>query len=400
MARYARRLIFWTGGVLLALFLLALLAIVVVVLTIDPDRFRGRIETAATAAIGRSVHLSGGLHWRLGWRTAIESRGGTIDNAAGFGPEPFAEWQALRLGVALRPLLRRELHIDRIEIDGARLHLQRDATGAVNWKFNPAGTDGTQPATTQQQLKLQVGSLALRDAEVSFQDAAAARNWQFTKIRFDAQLPPDPLAQQLVVGGVSLQGQVAGAPFAAPGVEFAFTSETISLDRAAGTLEMPAWRARWASAEMEGSVQATTMPAVAVQGRLALTAPSLRALLATISFPLPVTRDPAVFGPLRLAAQAGWNDGAARIGELQMSMDDTTLTGHAELPALAPLSLRFELAADRVDVNRYLPPEDAAGEPFELPLAALKELDASGVLTIREARMTGAVVKELRVDVQ
>ena len=400
MARYARRLIFWTGGVLLALVLLALLAIVVVVLTIDPGRFRGRIETAATAAIGRGVHLSGGLHWHLGWRTAIESRGGSIDNAEGFGPAPFAEWQALRMGVALQPLLRRELHIDRIEIDGARLHLQRDAAGAVNWKFNPAGTASAQPATAEKQLKLQVGSLALRDAEVSFQDAAAARDWQFTKIRFDAQLPPDPLAQQLVVAGLSLQGQAAGAPFAAPGVAFSLQSDTISLDRAAGTLEVPVWKARWAGAELEGSVQASTMPAIAVQGRLAMTAPSLRSLLATVSFPVPRTRDPAVFGPLRLAAQASWKDGAARVSELQMSMDDTTLTGHAGLPALAPLALRFELAADRVDVDRYLPPGDAAGEPFELPLAALKELDASGVLTIREARMTGAVVKELRVDVQ
>ena len=142
------------------------------------------------------------------------------------------------------------------------------------------------------------------------------------------------------------------------------------------------------------------MPAVVVQGHFGLTAPSLRSLLATVSFPVPRTRDPAVFGPLRLAAQASWKDGAARVSELQMMMDDTTLTGHAELPALAPLALRFELAADRVDVDRYLPPGDAAGEPFELPLAALKELDASGVLTIREARMTGAVVKELRVDVQ
>jgi len=45
-------------------------------------------------------------------------------------------------------------------------------------------------------------------------------------------------------------------------------------------------------------------------------------------------------------------------------------------------------------------PEDAAGKPFELPLAALKDLDARGALTIREARMAGAAARELRIDVE
>ena len=384
----------------MALVLLALLAIVVVVLTIDPDRFRGRIETAATAAIGRGVHLSGGLHWRLGWRTAIESRGGQIDNAPGFGPEPFAEWKALRLGVALRPLLRRELHVDRIEIDGARLRLQRDAAGAVNWSFNPAAAREVQSGSTQKQLKLQVGSLALRDAQVSFRDARAARDWQFTQIRFDAQLPPDPLAQQLAVGSVSLEGVAAGAPFLAPGVPFALEAGAIALDRGAGTVEVPSLKARWADVQLEGAVQARTLPAIAAQGRLSMMAPSLRSLLATVSFPAPLTRDPKVLGELRLAARVDWNDGSARIEELQIALDDTTLSGQVGLPMLSPLALRFDLVADRVDVDRYLLPEDATGKPFELPLAALKELDARGALTIREARMAGAAARELRIDVE
>jgi len=401
MARHARRLILCTGAAILALLLLALLVIVVVVLTIDPDRFRARIETAASAAIGRSVQLSGGLHWHLGWRTAIESRGGQIANAPGFGPEPFASWEALRFGVAIRPLLHRELHIDRIEVDGLRLRMQRDATGAGNWKFAPSSAAEQAPAGSKPtELGLRVGSIALRNAALLYQDAVAARDWQFTQIRFDAQLPPDPLAMQLDFSSVGLSGQASGAPFKAPGVAFGLQAGALKFDREAGSVSVPAWKLQWDEAQMEGSAQARTLPSVAAQGRLSLRAPSLRALLASVSFPVPAMRDPAVPGPLRLAARADWHDGAAIIDELEIALDDTKASGRVELPSLSPLALRFQLAADRVDVDRYLEPEDAGGEPFELPLAALKKLDARGALTIREAAMTGATAKELRIDVE
>lgn len=399
MARYARRLIFWISGSLLALLLLALLAIIVVVLTIDPDRFRGRIETAASAAIGRSVQLSGGLHWRLGWRTAIESRGGQIANAPGFGALPFAEWQSLRLGLALRPLLRREVELDRVELVGARLRLQRDAGGQVNWNFSAPPGGERDSGAAREEVKIRVGSLSLRDAALSYQDAAAARDWQLTALELDVQLPPDLLAQRLSFAGIGLRGQASGAPFAATGVPFSLRADALTVERPAGALDVPAWSARWADAQVEGSLQARSTPAPQAQGRVSMQAPSLRELLATVSFPAPATRDARALGPLRLAAQFDWRDGAVSIEPLDVTLDDTRVSGRVALPSVSPPAVRFELAADQVAVDRYLSPEDAPSEPFELPLAALKALDAKGTLTIREARMLGAAAKELRIDV-
>ncbi len=83
-----------------------------------------------------------------------------------------------------------------------------------------------------------------------------------------------------------------------------------------------------------------------------------------------------------------------------MSLDDTQLTGAASLPRLEPLALRFDLVADKVDLDRYREPDDAKSEPLELPLAKLKALDAKGTLRIREARLVGAAAKEIRIDVE
>ena len=69
------------------------------------------------------------------------------------------------------------------------------------------------------------------------------------------------------------------------------------------------------------------------------------------------------------------------------------------LPTLSPLSVRFDLAADQVEVDRYLTPEDEPGTPLQLPLAQLKALDAKGALTIRRATLAGAAAREMRIDV-
>ena len=68
----------------------------------------------------------------------IRSGGGSIGNPAGFGGSTdFARWNTLRLGVELLPLFDREVIVDRIEIDGLELNVQRHADGQGNWNLPP-----------------------------------------------------------------------------------------------------------------------------------------------------------------------------------------------------------------------------------------------------------------------
>ena len=97
MARYARRLIVWTAGVLLSLALLATLGIALFLWGIDPTVFRGRIERAATDALGRRVELTGALRWRPGLNFQIESLGGRI--AAFNDAMEKLMWPEKRLGI-------------------------------------------------------------------------------------------------------------------------------------------------------------------------------------------------------------------------------------------------------------------------------------------------------------
>ncbi|MEO6187087.1 MAG: AsmA family protein, partial [Steroidobacteraceae bacterium] len=188
MARHIRRLIFWLLGGIAALALLAVLALAGLWIFLDPNDFRGQIEARANAAIGREVHLSGNLRWELGPQIFIVSEGGDVANAPGFGPTPLASWAQVRLGVAARPLFSRRVLIDRIDIKGLKLNLQRNAQGQDNWTFRPA--KAANPAAPSS-VTIRVGAVKLRDADITWRDAGSGADWHLSELAFSARLPED-----------------------------------------------------------------------------------------------------------------------------------------------------------------------------------------------------------------
>lgn len=393
MARHARRLILRLVAVLLSLALLVVLAVVVLLWGVDPDRYRATMERAATEALGRQVELAGKLRWRPGLNFRIESQGGRVANLPGFGSSPLASWQELRLGIALRPLWNRRLVIDRIEIDGLRLNLVRGAQG-VNWSLPAAGR-----AQADTGPSLSVGHVILRDGAVGFTDLDSGRTWSATGLATDVELPARLDAAVLVVKGLSLRARLEGAPLDPAGVGLQVTCLLIEIDRQRGYMRVPEWRMMWAEASLGGTLGIAMGDSLVAEGSLQVQAPSLRRLLQSVSIRAPATRDARVLGPLRLDMNFRTRNGGIELSQLDMGLDSTRVEGTVELATLSPLSMRFDLAADEVDVDRYLTPHDQPGRPLSLPLAQLRALDVKGVLTIRRATVAGAQARELRIDV-
>ncbi len=395
MARHLRRLIFWSLLGVATLLLLALLAFAALWWFLDPDDYRAQIEARASAAIGRQVRLTGALRWQLGGQIFIASEGGEIANAAGFGPEPLARWSGIRLGVAARPLLDKRVLIDRIEIDGLELQLQRNAQGEVNWALQLA--EATGDAATQA-VTVRIAAVELRNAFVRYQDAASGADWRVSTLQIATQLPEDLAAQEKVFRDIDLSGRLAGGPLPAAGVPFAFQSGQLLWSPR--QLQVPAFQLRWADATLGGGVTAQLGGETDVTATLELQAPSLRTLLATGGFTPPPMADPSTLGALQFSTALKFARGAATLDALSIALDDTNLAGKLSLPQLKPLSLRFDLTADRVDLDRYLEPDDVQSEPFELPLAQLKSLDARGVLRIQQATVAGAAARTVTIDVE
>ncbi|MGC4028940.1 MAG: AsmA family protein [Steroidobacteraceae bacterium] len=394
MARPSRRLIRLAAAVLAGLLLLLALAVAALLLFVDADRFRPRIEALASRELGRSVAL-GRLHWDIGWRLGVASQGGSVANAPGFDAAPLASWQRLSFDLALRPLLDRRVLIDGVSIDGLALDLQRDASGAGNWNF-PAGATG-ETGGEQAGAQIAVQSLTLKQARIRYRDAASGADWRVESLDLALGIEPGKSLLPQALDNVGAAGRLFGGPLPDGGVQFAFDAPRLDFGEG-GQLSLPQFTARLDNTRIEGRLD--TGQAGSITGKVAATMPSLRAQLAVLGITAQQTRDPQALGPLRLSTQLNYAGGAVELTQFEAQLDDTRLQGGIQLPALSPLALRFTLEADAVDVDRYLEPEEAGGDPFQLPLAALESMDARGVIHVHEARFAGFTANDIAFTVE
>src|SRR5690606_27631621 len=122
---------------------------------------------------GRELSLPGELKLSLFPWIAIETGEAALGNPPGFGDEPFLTLRRAKLSVKLLPLLRRQLEVGRIEIDGLDLRLRQDATGKGNWEewggseAQAPGSDGGAPP------ELELAGVGISDSRIAFGDLAA-----------------------------------------------------------------------------------------------------------------------------------------------------------------------------------------------------------------------------------
>ncbi len=162
-----KRLSYAAGG----LFLLAVAAAVLVRL-VDLDAYKPRLETAASSALGMEFRVAGkmgigllpGFHVRLEGVT-VRNRGADIVSA-----------KEARFGVAILPLLRREVRIDRIDLRGPRLSVERDRHGTFNFeKTGEESRKGPPPDSGKGFPALAVGRITLRDGSVHYRDRRSGK---------------------------------------------------------------------------------------------------------------------------------------------------------------------------------------------------------------------------------
>jgi uncharacterized protein involved in outer membrane biogenesis len=111
---------------------------------------------------------------------------------------------------------------------------------------------------------------------------------------------------------------------------------------------------------------ASTRPRVVGDVRLAEFAP--RAVLQRFGQPVPETSDPAALGRATVATRFTVDAENGSFENLSVQLDESTLTGSFAVANFADPSYRFDLSADRIDVDRYVPPP--AGEAREGQRAA------------------------------
>jgi AsmA protein len=117
--------------------------------------------------------------------------------------------------------------------------------------------------------------------------------------------------------------------------------------------------------------------------------------------------------PIALSGKATleYDSKTAHLSSLDARIDDSTLSGSAAVTDLTTGAMNFDLAIDRIDLDRYLPPTSKSKaaapppptaqsqQPTELPTSALKTLQLSGKLAIGSATVYGMKLSQVDVGI-
>jgi AsmA protein len=138
------KILAWVVGGIVALLIVAIL---VLPLVFDPNDYKDEVIRVVKTETGRDLKIEGKIGWSLFPRLGISTGALQLSNAPGFGQEPFARVEATTASVELLPLLRREVRIGTVVIDGLTLNLAKNAAGKTNWD-DLTQPKGQKPTTT------------------------------------------------------------------------------------------------------------------------------------------------------------------------------------------------------------------------------------------------------------
>ncbi|MBI6895216.1 AsmA family protein [Pseudomonas putida] len=422
-------------GKILGLGLLGLLLIIVALgfaLThlFDPNDYKDEIRKLARDKAHVELTLNGDIGWSLFPWLGLELHEASI--ATLNNPKvPFADLQMLGLSVRVLPLLRREVQMSDVRVEGLNLTLTRDANGHGNWEDigkplpqptvagAPASTPAEAPAAapanaeaSERSVKLDIDSLTVNNARVLYTDEKAGQTYGAESIQlstgpvheganialkasaFLSASQPNIKARTELTGelrfdrklkrynleDMRLSGETSGEPLAGKTLTFVAQGQVL-VDLAANVASWSGLKVSANQLRALGELNVRDLDkAPQVSGGLSIAQFDLRTFLDGIGHPLPATADPAAFKKLELVTRLQGTQNSLALEDLAVKLDDSTFTGRVAVDDFAKQALRVRLKADTFDADRYLPAksEEAKGASAARQ-AEVKQQEATAV---------------------
>ncbi len=272
-----------------------------------------------------------------------------------------------------------DLGVGAIEIEDAHIVWNDAATGS-RWELTDFGLTA-EDFGVGQRFPLHI-EFALAGADVAVEVAA---DMQATLVLADDAYRLDELA-------VTVDGSGAGWPGGPSQAELSFESLVANLGEE--TLELNGLTLEFLGITMAGSLSGQRlMSDLALTGAVDIREFAPREVLERFDVAV-ATADDAVLTRASAKANLLYNSSQVGLRDMQLSLDDSTLTGRV---ALEGERLTYDLTVDDINVDRYLPPSEEADAPAEegsldevdLPLDVLRTLDARGELKFGQAKFSG-----------
>lgn len=388
----------------LGVFVALVVAVVAyVAATFNPNDYKPQLIQLVQDKTGRTLAIPGEI--RLTFFPRIGAELGQISLSEPRSPQVFAAAEQLRVSVALLPLLKKDVRVDRVLIDGLDVKLVRDARGRFNFddllKSAPESTPADTPAEprTAALPRFDIDGITLSRARLDYRDAASGQQLQIAPLEFNTGPIRDGQRAQLALDA-TVNGQQPELALKL-GLRTAYTpalaQQRIQLDTVEFTLNGAAAGLKDLQLKL-GLAQAEASAAkVDAQG-----------LTLELSAPNPAG------GSVSLKAQGQASVDLAREAvqlALDGTLDGTTLALKAGVQKFAQPAISFDLALGDLDADRYLPKGTPAAAPVaespapvgpepEIDLSPLKNLDLNGTLKVATLKLMNLQTTGLRVQLK
>lgn len=434
-------------GVILVVFV-ALIALVAA--TFNPNDYKPLIVKLVQEKKQRTLKLDGDI--KLTFFPRIGADLGKLALSEHGNDKEFAAIESARVSLAVLPLLKKQLVVDHIRIDGLRARLVRHPDGSTNID------DLLKKEDESEQFKFDIEGVSITRAGLSFDDQMAGRKLDISGLEFSSgrlannqpgkvdlkftlqSENPKINAQVTLAGGLlfdteakavtldKLAFSLAGK-YGADGLDIRLTSPKFELEpeRVAGKIDLTAKLMQpGGNLDIALSVPALTGKISAlradnftldVNGKLgdntikSRIASTFSANLDARQFSLDKFVASFTLGGPAMPRSLDMNlDGAARLDltkqnahlDLTGKIDDSPLKARLGISHFDAPAYDFDIAIEQMDVDRYLSPaRPEAKQPEKaLDFGFLKNLNANGQLSIGTLKVANIKSSNIKLNVK
>jgi AsmA protein len=422
-------------GALLAVLVLGVIAILVLV---DPNDYRDDIEALVKSETGRSLQIGGEIDLKLFPWLALGVHDVRLGNPPGYGNQPFLTVREASVGVKLFPLLNKRLEVSRVAVDGLDVRLISRGEDANNWKDLADSEEQKEEESSGEAAEATVAGIDVTDSTLVYTDeveksVTRLRNLEVhtgalgsgdpvnASMKFDYDDGGDaPVARMEMKAVVQLSSKLDVRNLDASGewmqeqpdppLPFSLKAESLAVDLDAETLAPATIEARLGDLPVRITTRGEKLfGAYVVSGNVTVDSVAPRKVLSSLGVELPVTADPAALSSLSYKSDYRLTEKQLQLPALELVLDETQVRGSAAIEDLEAKALRFDLNVNAINVDRYLEPEPKEGEasepaaeepPTDLPIEALRELNARGSLRIGKATLSGLEFADIRLPLE
>jgi AsmA protein len=428
MPRYLKFALIGLGG----LVVLAVAVAAIVAATFDPNDYKPLVVKLVQEKKQRTLEIPGRI--RLTFFPKIGADLGKVSLSERGGNAVFASVESARVSVALLPLLRKQVVVDRVAIDGIRANLKRRKDGSTNFDDLAAGEEKAKPKD-QDVLVLAVDGVALTNADIVYEDEQGGARYELAGATLKVGKIGDGVSDEF-----SFKGRVRSKSPAADADVSLKTKYTLHLAKkqvqlkdmvaeVSGTLaDMKNVVAGVsAGADLQLSPLAASVAGLVVSfkakqaaGDLAakLDVPSLRYSgneVQAAKLSADVTM-PGASGAMHIAAAGSASanlDKQTAAADLAGKVDESSFTAKLAVEQFSPMTYGFDVSVDQLDVDRFTgkpaagakaPAKEGAAKAPEpekpIDLSALKDLNAHGSAKIGKLKVAGLSASNVQMQLR